>query len=50
MAVKGSVVRKRDGNILKAYRRELDLKTRIVKCRKAYNRKQKHKGATNDSN
>ena len=34
---------KRDGNILKSYKREISLKTRVVPDKKVYNRKMKHK-------
>ena len=35
----------RDYNILKAYKKEIDLKTKVVKSKKAYTRKVKHKKA-----
>ena len=34
---------KRDGNIYKAYKKELNLNTKVVKSKKQYTRKQKHK-------
>jgi len=34
---------KRDWNIEKSYRREIDLKSKIVKSKKIYTRKIKHK-------
>ena len=33
----------RDGNILKNFRREINLQTKRMKNKKAYNRKKKHK-------
>ena len=38
----------RDYNILKSYRREINLRTRKVKNKKKYTRKQKHKGKNYD--
>ena len=35
---------KRNGDILKSYKKEIDLKTRVVKSKKDYTRKEKHKG------
>lgn len=37
-------MKKRDYNINKAFKRELDLKTKSIPSKKAYSRKQKHKG------
>jgi len=34
---------KRDWNIIKAYKKEIDLKTKVVKSKKKYTRKMKHK-------
>lgn len=34
---------KRDGNILKSLQREINLNSRIVKSKKVYSRKQKHR-------
>ena len=34
----------RNGDILKSYKKEIDLKTRVVKSKKDYTRKEKHKG------
>lgn len=34
---------RRDGNIIKNYRREINLQTRRMKNKKAYTRKEKHK-------
>lgn len=34
---------KRDGNILKSLQREINLNSRVVKSKKGYSRKQKHK-------
>ena len=34
---------KRDGNILKSLQREISLNSRVVKSKKVYSRKQKHK-------
>jgi hypothetical protein len=33
----------RDGNIIKAYRKEISLQTKVVASKKKYTRKQKHK-------
>lgn len=33
----------RDGNIVKNYKREINLQTKVIKNKKAYNRKLKHK-------
>ena len=42
---------KRNGDILKAFKKELDLKTKVVKSKKDYKRKEKYKGNYNeDSN
>ena len=35
---------KRNGDILKSYKKEIDLKTRVVKSKKDYTRKEKYKG------
>lgn len=35
---------KRDQNIRKAYEGEINLNTRVVKSKRAYSRKEKHKG------
>ena len=34
---------KRDGNILKSLQREINLNSRVVKNKKVYSRKQKHR-------
>ena len=34
---------KRDGNILKSLQREISLSSRVVKSKKVYSRKQKHR-------
>ena len=34
---------KRDGNILKSLQREINLGSRVVKSKKVYSRKQKHR-------
>ena len=34
---------KRDGNILKSLQREISLNSRVVKSKKIYSRKQKHR-------
>lgn len=36
-------MKKRNGDILKAYRKEINLQTKVVKSKKKYNRKKKHK-------
>ena len=33
----------RDINILKAFQKEIDLKTKVIRSKKAYSRKEKHK-------
>jgi len=38
----------RDGNILKSYKRGINLQTRKMKSKKAYNRKKKHKNQENE--
>jgi len=38
-------MKKRDINIVKAFKKEIDLKTRVVRSKKAYTRKVKHKKA-----
>ena len=35
---------KRNGDIIKAFKKELDLKTKVVKSKKDYKRKEKYKG------
>jgi hypothetical protein len=46
---KGVIMAKyRDNNILKSYRREINLSTKKVASKKAYNRKKKHKGKNDD--
>ena len=35
---------KRNGDILKSYKKEIDLKTKVVKSKKDYKRKEKYKG------
>ena len=37
------MIKKRDWNIEKSYRGEINLKSRVVKNKKAYTRKTKHK-------
>jgi len=39
----------RDINIEKNFKREISLKTRVVKSKKQYSRKAKHKKSQNDS-
>ena len=34
---------KRNGDILKNFKKEIDLSTKVVKSKKSYSRKQKHK-------
>ena len=34
---------KRNGDILKSYKKEINLSTKSVPCKKKYTRKQKHK-------
>jgi len=34
---------KRDINIIKAFKNEIDLKTKVIKSKKIYTRKNKHK-------
>lgn len=43
MKKKGIKMTKRDGNILKSLQREINLNSRIVKSKKVYSRKQKHR-------
>ena len=40
---------KRNGDILKSFKKELDLKTKVVKSKKDYKRKEKHKGNYNEN-
>lgn len=40
---------KRNGDILKSFKKELDLKTKVVKSKKDYKRKEKHKGTYDES-
>lgn len=35
---------KRNGNIIKSYKKEIDLKTKVVNPKKRYKRKEKYKG------
>ena len=35
---------KRNGDILKSYKKEIDLKTKVVKSKKDYKRNEKYKG------
>lgn len=35
---------KRNGDIIKSYKKEIDLKTKVVNPKKRYNRKEKYKG------
>lgn len=39
--------KQRDGNIVKAYKREINLSTKSVASKKAYTRKTKHKQMVN---
>ena len=39
---------KRNGDIIKAFKKELDLKTKVVKSKKDYKRKEKYKGTYNE--
>jgi len=34
----------RDGNILKSYKKEINLRTKIIRDKKKYSRKQKYRG------
>ena len=38
----------RDNNIYKNYKREINLNTKIKKCKKKYTRKKKHKKGNNE--
>ena len=40
---------KRDFNIEKSYRKEVDMRTKSVPSKRTYTRKTKHKGNTNES-
>lgn len=40
---------KRNGDILKNFKKEIDLSTKVVKSKKDYKRKQKHKGVYDES-
>ena len=35
---------KRNGDIIKSFKKEIDLKTKVVKSKKDYKRKEKYKG------
>ena len=39
--------KKRNEDIEKSYRREINLNTKTIESKKKYTRKEKHKGATN---
>ena len=41
---------KRNGDIIKSYKKEINLNTKSVKSKKEYKRKQKHKGTYDDFN
>ena len=41
---------KRNGDIIKSYKKEIDLKTKAVKSKKDYTRKEKYKGTYDESN
>ena len=38
-------MKQRDSNIRKSYQREVDMRQKVVKSKKAYTRKKKHKEA-----
>ena len=40
---------KRNGDIIKSYKKEMNLNTKSVKSKKDYKRKQKHKGVYDES-
>lgn len=40
---------RRNGDILKNFKKEIDLSTKVVKSKKAYSRKEKHKGTYDES-
>lgn len=41
--------KKRDGNIQRNYRREINLQTKTIPSNKEYSRKQKHKGLKDEN-